>query len=54
MKQNFIGSLFRKEKDMPNWTKEQKQAIYEKNSNLLIAAAAGSRKNSSISRKNNK
>ena len=39
---------------MPNWTKEQKQAIYEKNSNLLVAAAAGSRKNSSISRKNNK
>ena len=28
---------------MPNWTKEQKQAIYEKNSNLLVAAAAGSR-----------
>ena len=39
---------------MPNWTKEQKQAIYEKNSNLLVAAAAGSRKNSGISRKNNK
>lgn len=30
---------------MPSWTKEQKQAIYEKNSNLLVAAAAGSRKN---------
>ena len=29
---------------MPNWTKEQKQAIYEKNSNLLVAAAAGSGK----------
>ena len=41
-------------KKMPNWTKEQKQAIYEKNSNLLVAAAAGSRKNSGISRKNNK
>jgi hypothetical protein len=41
-------------KRMPNWTEEQKQAIYEKNSNLLVAAAAGSRKNSSISRKNNK
>jgi ATP-dependent exoDNAse (exonuclease V) beta subunit len=54
VKQNFIVSLFRKEKYMPNWTKEQKQAIYEKNSNLLVAAAAGSRKNSSISRKNNK
>jgi len=54
VKQNFIGSLFRKEKYMPNWTKEQKQAIYVKNSNLLVAAAAGSRKNSSISRKNNK
>lgn len=25
---------------MPNWTKEQKQAIYEKDSNLLVAAAA--------------
>ena len=36
------------------WTEEQKQAIYEKDSNLLVAAAAGSRKNSSISRKNNK
>ena len=39
---------------MPNWTKEQKQAIYEKNSNLLVAAAAGSRKNGGISRKNYK
>ena len=29
---------------MPNWTEEQKQAIYEKNSNLLVAAAAGSGK----------
>ena len=29
----------RREK-MPNWTKEQKQAIYEKDSNLLVAAAA--------------
>ena len=26
------------------WTKEQKQAIYEKNSNILVAAAAGSGK----------
>lgn len=39
---------------MPNWTLEQKQAIYEKNSNLLVAAAARKWKNSSISRKNNK
>ena len=39
---------------MPNWTKEQKQAIYEKNSNLLVAAAAGSRKDSCASRKNYK
>ena len=29
---------------MPNWTKEQKQAIYEKDSNILVAAAAGSGK----------
>lgn len=29
---------------MPEWTKEQKQAIYKKNSNLLVAAAAGSGK----------
>ena len=29
---------------MNKWTKEQKQAIYEKNSNLLVAAAAGSGK----------
>lgn len=42
------------EKAMPNWTNEQEQAIYEKDSNLLVAAAAGSRKNSGISRKNNK
>ena len=27
------------------WTKEQKQAIYETDSNILVAAAAGSRKN---------
>ena len=26
------------------WTEEQKQAIYEKNSNILVAAAAGSGK----------
>ncbi len=34
------------------WTKEQKQAIEEKNSNLLVAAAARKWKNSCISRKN--
>lgn len=27
-----------------NWTKEQKEAIYEKDSNILVAAAAGSGK----------
>ena len=26
------------------WTDEQKQAIYEKNTNILVAAAAGSGK----------
>ncbi len=36
------------------WTKEQSQAIYKKNSNILVAAAARKWKNSSISRKNNK
>lgn len=35
-----------------NWTKEQLQAIQCKGSNILVAAAAGSRKNSCISRKN--
>ena len=29
---------------MPNWTKEQEQAIYEKGKNTLVAAAAGSGK----------
>ena len=29
---------------MPNWTPEQKKAIYEKDSNILVAAAAGSGK----------
>ena len=29
---------------MPNWTDEQKQAIYEKGNNILVAAAAGSGK----------
>ena len=32
-----------------NWTKEQKQAIDEKNTNLLVAAAARKWKNSSFS-----
>jgi ATP-dependent exoDNAse (exonuclease V) beta subunit len=32
-----------------NWTEEQKQAIYEKGNNILVAAAARKRKNSSIS-----
>lgn len=32
------------------WTKEQKQAIEEKGSNLLVAAAARKWKNSGISR----
>ena len=27
-----------------SWTKEQEQAIYEKDSNILVAAAAGSGK----------
>ena len=29
---------------MPNWTSEQKQAIYKKGTNILVAAAAGSGK----------
>lgn len=33
-----------------NWTKEQKQAIEEKGSNLLVAAAARKWKNGSVSR----
>lgn len=36
------------------WTKEQALAINEKGENILVAAAAGSRKNSSTCRKNNK
>ena len=39
-------------KKMPNWTNEQKQAIYEKGNNTLVAAAARKWKNSSFSRKN--
>lgn len=35
------------------WTNEQKQAIYEKGSNILVAAAARKWKNSCIGRKNN-
>lgn len=41
-----------------NWTKEQKDAIYKKDNNILVAAAARKWKNSSFSRtyysKNNK
>lgn len=36
------------------WTKEQLLAIKEKGQNILVAAAAGSRKNSCTCRKNNK
>ena len=36
------------------WTEEQKQAIYEKNNNILVAAAARKWKNHCASRKNNK
>lgn len=32
-----------------NWTKEQKQAIEEKNTNLLVAAAARKWKDSCVS-----
>ena len=35
------------------WTPEQQEAIDEKGSNILVAAAARKWKNSSISRKNN-
>lgn len=35
------------------WTNEQKQAIFEKGENILVAAAARKWKNSSISRENN-
>ncbi len=38
---------------MPNWTIEQKQAIYEKGTKLLVAAAAREWKNSCTCRKNN-
>ena len=40
-----------KEKNM-EWTKEQKQAIEEKGSNILVAAAARKWKNSSFSTEN--
>ena len=36
------------------WTEDQLNAITKKNSNILVAAAAGSRKNSCFSRKNNR
>ena len=34
------------------WTKEQKEAIYNEGNNLLVAAAARKWKNSSFSREN--
>ena len=37
-----------------NWTEKQKQAIYEKGTNLLVAAAARKWKNSSSCRENYK
>ena len=45
LKGHFCPFEKRPQKDMnggkmPNWTKEQKQAIFEKDSNLLVAAAA--------------
>ena len=36
------------------WTKEQKQAIYEKGENILVAAAARKWKDSCTGRKNYK
>ena len=36
------------------WTNEQTQAIYEKDKNILVAAAARKWKNGSFSRKNYK
>ena len=36
------------------WTEEQQDAIYQKNSNILVAAAARKWKNSSTGRKNYK
>ena len=36
------------------WTKEQQDAIYEKGSNILVAAAARKWKNCCVGRKNNK
>lgn len=36
-----------------NWTEEQSNAIYKRDSNILVAAAARKWKNSSFSRKNN-
>ena len=48
-KNKIEGSLLIKMSNV-TWTNEQKQAIYEKNKNLLVAAAARKWKNSSISR----
>lgn len=46
-KYNIICKKRKEGKNMPEWTKEQKQAIEEKGSNLLVAAAARKWKNSS-------
>lgn len=35
-----------------NWTNEQEKAIFEKNKNILVAAAARKWKNGSFGRKN--
>lgn len=48
-KNKIEGSLLIKMSNV-TWTNEQKQAIYEKNKKLLVAAAARKWKNSSISR----
>ena len=48
-KNKIEGSLLIKMSNV-TWTNEQKQAIYEKNKNLLVAAAARKWKKSSISR----
>ena len=42
-KKETRNEIAQKEKIM-EWTQEQKQAIYEKESNILVAAAAGSGK----------
>ena len=34
---------------MPNWTKEQEQAIYESGKNIIVSAGAGSGKTAVLS-----